>query len=75
MIATETPTWEAAFELVLDLEQEPRLILRRAASAALVAEGAGEVGSSDINHYLYRRFCAAGSWEEVMTEMVYELPC
>ena len=68
MITTETPTWEAAFELFLGLEQETRLILRQAASAALVAEGAEEVGSSDINHYLYRRFCAAGSWEEVLIE-------
>ena len=68
MITTETPTWEAAFDLFLDLEQEARLILRRAASAALVAEGAEEIGSSDVNHYLYRKFCAAGSWEEVLTE-------
>ena len=68
MITAETQTWEAAFNLFLDLEQETRLILRRAAAAAIVAEGAEEVGSSDINHYLYRQFCAAGSWEEVLIQ-------
>ena len=68
MTSIETPTWEAAFGLFTALEQETRLILRRAAAAALVAEGAEEVGSSDINHYLYRQFCAAGSWEEVIIQ-------
>ena len=70
MITTETPTWEAAFDLFLDLEQETRLILRRAAAAALVAEGAEEVGSSDINHHLSCQFCAAGSWGEVLASFV-----
>ena len=70
MITTKTPTWEAAFGLFLDLEQETRLILRRAAAAALVAEGAGEAGSSDVNHYLYRRFCECGTWGEVLASFV-----
>ena len=70
MTSTENPTWEAAFDLFLDLEQETRLILRRAAASAIVAEGAGEVGSSDINHYLYRRFCECGTWGGVLASFV-----
>ena len=70
MITTETPSFSAAFELFTALEQETRLILRRAAAAALVAEGAEEVGSSDINHHLYRRFCECGTWGEVLASFV-----
>ena len=70
MTATETPTWEAAFDLFLDLEQGTRLILRRAAAAALIEEGADEVGSSDVNNYLYRRFCECGTWGGVLASFV-----
>lgn len=72
MTSTTTPTWEAAFNLFFGLEQETRLALRRAASAALVAEVAEEVGSSDVNHYLYRKFCEEGSWKNVSEQLRWE---
>ena len=70
MTTIENPTWEDAFQLFNYLERRYQNALRRAAAAALVAEGAGEVGSSDINHYLYRRFCECGTWGEVLASFV-----
>ena len=60
-------SWETCFKSYNTLSFGLKYIIRRLAAEALVADGAEEVGSSDVNHQIYSDWSSCGNdWDNVM---------
>lgn len=61
--------WDICFEAFHKLEPETRNILRRCATEHLIADGAEEVGSSDISHELFQMYKISGrNWMQALQD-------
>lgn len=72
-------SWEVCFDKFFKLSDVDRGFVRRAASILLVAEGATEVGSSDVNHRIFQTFRACGgdmerTFETILGEAMNTIP-
>lgn len=67
-IAT-TYQWDICFDAFHALAPETRNILRNCAVKHLIADGAEEVGSSDINHELFSMWKISGrNWMQALQD-------
>lgn len=66
-MSTAHDTWDVAFGAYNKLPREIQLALRRNAADLMEQEGYEEIGSSDVNHYLYGLYKTNNqSWQAVI---------